>query len=149
MTITNATSKPAAQTFVAPAPLGAVTATIPTKMPYPTLIATWPAYGNSVGYAWNATQQLGSQQCGGGSACTIVWTAYLSPGVTGAMPGYRMPDLSGITGWKQAFEIVSGAQVVGSVTAQTSSAGAGDFPPALPADGTKRVFVRSDYGVTP
>jgi hypothetical protein len=149
VTVTNATNMPGAQTFVAPPALGATSSTIPTKMPYPTVQTTWPAYANSIGYAWNATQQLSAQQCAGNIACTIAWTAYVSPGVTGAMPGYRMPDLSGVMGWKSAYALVSGAQVVGSVTAQTSSAGAGDFPPPIPANGTKRAFVRTDYSVTP
>lgn len=148
-TVTNATSSPGPQTYVAPPPLGSVTATVVTKMPYPILRAAWPAYGDVVGYAWNATQQLTTQQCGGNTACTIVWTSYLSPGVTGSMPGVVMPDLASVMGWKSAFELVGGAQVVGGVTAQTSSAGAGDFPPAIPASGTKRAFVRSDFSVTP
>jgi hypothetical protein len=147
--ITNATSKPGQQTFVAPAPLGGVTPMVVAKSPYPIVMATWPAYGNSVGYAWNVLQQLTTQQCGGGPACTIAWTAYLSPGVTGSMPGYVMPDLADVVGWKQAYALVAGAQVLGGVTAQTSSAGAGDFPPGIPADGTKRVFVRSEFGLTP
>lgn len=149
VTVTNATSTPATQTFVAPAPLGAISSGFATKSPDPMILTTWPAYAGSVGYAWNATQQLGSQQCGTNAACTIVWSAYLSPGVTGSMPGYQMPDLAGLAGWKQAFALVGGAQVVGSVTAQTSSAGAGDFPPGTPAQGTERQFVRTDYAVTP
>jgi hypothetical protein len=148
-TVTNATNAPSDQTYVAPAPLGAVMSMVATKMPYPIVQTTWPAYASAVGYAWNTTQQLSPQQCGGNVGCTVVWTAVLSPGVTGATPGYRMPDLSGVAGWKAAFQLVNGAQVVGGVTAQTSSAGAGDFPPGVPANGTKRVFVRSDFGVTP
>jgi hypothetical protein len=81
--------------------------------------------------------------------CTISWSAVLSPGVTGNMPGYQMPDLSALTGWKPAFQLVGGSQVVGSVTAFTSSAGASDFPPGIPANGTDRTFVRADYAVTP
>ena len=148
-TITNATSTPGEQTYVAPAPLGQVNAVVDATMPYVTLRATWPAYANTVGYAWNATQQLTLTQCGGGLACTVAWTSYVSPGVTGSMPGFRMPNLADVTGWKSAFELADGAQIVGGVTAVTSSAGAGDFPPATPADGTKRAFVRSDFSVTP
>jgi hypothetical protein len=148
-TVTNATSTPGAQTYVAPAPLGGVNASVATTMPYLMLAAAWPAYANPIGYTWNATQQLSSQQCGGNLACTIVWTSYVSPGVTGTMPGFRMPNLASAGGWKSAFELSSSAQIVGGVTAMTSSAGAGDFPPAPPADGTKRTFVRSDFSVTP
>jgi hypothetical protein len=148
-TVTNATSSPGPQTYVAPAPLGSVMAAVATTTPYPILQAAWPAYGDVVGYTWNATQQLTTQQCKGSSPCTIAWTSYLSPGVTGSMPGAVMPDLTSVTGWKPAFELVGGAQVAGGVTAQTSSAGAGDFPPAIPASGTKRAFVRSDFSVTP
>jgi hypothetical protein len=148
-TVTNATSTPGAQTYVAPAPLGSISAKVAATMPYLTLEAAWPAYASTVGYAWNATQQLTSQQCGGNVACTIVWTSYVSPGVTGTMPGFRMPDLTSAMGWKSQFELASAAQVVGGVTAMTSTAGAGDFPPATPASGTKRAFVRSDFSVTP
>lgn len=145
-TITHATSMPDEQTWIAPAPLTSVTTTIPTKQPYVTLETNWSAYANAVGYIWSATQQT---PCSGGS-CTTVWNAYLSPGVTGAMPAYRMPDLSGLAGWDSDFVIASGAQTVGNVTAVTSSAGAADFPTTgIPAAGTDRVFVRADYALTP
>jgi hypothetical protein len=149
-TITNATSSPAAQTWVAPAPLGAATAEAISKMPYPTLATSWPAYANVAGYTWSATQQLANQQCGGNTACTVVWSAYLSPGVVGAMPAYVMPDLAGLPGWKSALELAGGQPVAGSVTAFTSSVGPGDFPPSTPpTSGTKRAFVRSDFALTP
>jgi hypothetical protein len=149
-TVTNATNAPGAQTYVAPQPLGAVTSMITSKMPYPIVTTSWPAYGSSVGYIWNATQQLPGQQCGGnGLACTIVWAAYTSPGVTGTMPAYVMPDLTTVMGWSPSFQFAGNAQIVGGVTAETSSAGAGDFPPGTPTSGTKRVFVRTDYGVMP
>ncbi len=148
-TVTNATNAPGDQTYIAPAPLGAVDVEIAGKQPYVMLEATWPAYASSVGYVWNATQQIGPQSCGANIGCTIAWTSYVSPGVVGSMPGFRMPDLAGVMGWKQAFELVSGAAIVGGVTAQTSSAGAGDFPPGIPGSGTKRAFVRSDFSVTP
>jgi hypothetical protein len=118
-------------------------------MPYAMLQTTWPAYSGAMGYVWSATQQLSPQQCGANSACAVVWSAILSPGVTGNMPGYQMPDLSALTGWKPAWQLVAGTQIVGSVTAFTSSAGASDFPPGIPASGTDRVFVRADYAVTP
>ena len=74
----------------------------------------------------------------------------MAPGVIGMMPTYTMPDLSALTGWNAALQLVPGVLAGGSVSAQTSSAGAADFPPpAPPADGTLRVFVRSDYTVTP
>jgi hypothetical protein len=60
-----------------------------------------------------------------------------------------MPELAAVAGWTPAFELVTGSQVFGSVTAQTSSAGAGDFPPGTPAAGTQRTFVRADFTVTP
>ena len=106
--------------------------------------AAWPAYPDAIGYLWNAAQDA---QCS--ANCTIIWSAYLSPGVTGATPAYRMPDLSALVGWKTAFQLVSGQPVVGTVTAVTSSAGAGDFPTGIPVAGTDRVFVRTDYGLTP
>ena len=143
-TITHATNEPDDQTWQAPMPLGAPQTTTATTTPYVTLQTVWPAYSGVTGYVWTATQQ-----CGGNTPCSIVWSAILSPGVTGNMPGYLMPDLSALTGWKPAWQLALGTQVVGSVTAFTSSAGASDFPPGIPASGTDRVFVRADYAVTP
>ncbi len=60
-----------------------------------------------------------------------------------------MPALADLPAWKSAFELADNAQVVGSVTAMTSSAGTGDFPPGTPAGGTRRAFVRGDFAVTP
>jgi hypothetical protein len=148
-TITHATNAPDEQTWQAPMPVGAPQTTVSTAMPYAMLQTTWPAYSGAMGYVWSATQQLSPQQCGANSACAVVWSAILSPGVTGNMPGYQMPDLSALTGWKPAWQLVAGTQIVGSVTAFTSSAGASDFPPGIPASGTDRVFVRADYAVTP
>ncbi|HUS31389.1 MAG TPA: hypothetical protein VMZ53_22915 [Kofleriaceae bacterium] len=150
-TVTHATNEPGDIDWTAPAPLGAVQSMTATKMPYVILQATWPAYADVDGYLWNAAQQLSGSQCGGNtsSACSIVWQAYLSPGVTGAMPAFRMPELADLAGWKDAFELVSGTQAFGSVTAYTSSAGAGDFPAGVPANGTTRTFVRSDFATTP
>lgn len=149
-TITNATNAPADQTWVPPTPLGAVQTTVPTKMPYVTLQTAWPSYAGAIGYQWNATQQPTAQACGGNTACTILWTASISPGVLGTMPMFRMPDLAALTGWKPGFELLSGTQIVGSVTALTSSAGASDFPTVTPpANGTKRTFVRADFATTP
>lgn len=148
-TVTHATSDPSDQTFVAPDPLGAPAASIATKMPYPIVQTSWPAYPDAVGYAWSAQQLLSTQQCGSNVACQIAWTAYLSPGVTGAMPAFRIPVLSDLAGWKAAFQFASGVAVTGAVTAQTSSAGAGDFPPGVPANGTDRTFVTSAFSVTP
>lgn len=146
VTVTNATSTPGTQTYVAPAQLGTVTSTVPTKQPYVTIESSWPAYANGVGYVWSATQQA---TCSGNVSCLRVWTANLSPGVTGASPAYRMPDLSALAGWKADFQLVSGSPIAGSVTAVTSTAGAADFLTGPPADGTKRAFVRTDYGITP
>lgn len=148
-TITHATNAPGAQMWQAPMMLGAPTTTVVSKMPYVMLQTMWPAYSGVTGYAWNAAQQLTSQECGLNTPCTIVWTAIMSPGVTGNMPGYQMPDLAALAGWKQALQLVEGAQIVGSVTAYTSSVGASDFPPGIPANGTDRAFVRADYAVTP
>ena len=149
VTLTSANGDPGAQTVVPPPALGAVDSSVPAKAPYPIIETTWPAYPDSIGYAWNATQQLAPQDCGGNRACVVAWTAYVSPGVTGEQPAYRMPVLAGLPGWDAGFELAASEQVVGSVTAQTSSAGAGDFPPGVPASGTERAFVRTDFAVTP
>ena len=149
-TVTNATSSPSDQTYVAPAPLGPVTSQVATGMPYVTVASKWGAYAGAVGYTWTAGQQLLAAQCGGGAMpCSIVWLAQLSPGVLGGNPEFRMPDLSGLAGWKQAFQLQNNVQINGGVTATTSTAGAGDFPTGTPTDGTQRTFVRSDYATGP
>lgn len=144
-TITNATSTPGPQDYVAPAPLGDVTAAIATSDPYMTLDTSWAAYPQAVGYMWTALQEDG---CPGSATCAIVWSAYLSPGILGAQPTFRMPNLSALTGWKQEYEFTDNA-VGGSVTAIGSTAGAMDFPTGVPAAGTQRVFVRTDFDVAP
>ncbi len=148
-TVTNATATPAAQTYAAPAPLGGATATVPATTPYPEVKTTWGAYTGAVGYTWTATQTLAAAQCGGQTACTVTWAAALSPGVTGGSPSYTMPDLSALTGWSASLQLVTGTMVTGTVEAMTSTAGAMDFPAGVPAAGTQRVLVRSDYTVTP
>ena len=146
----NATATPAALTWTAPSPLGGAIATVMAAPPYPRITATWPAYPSAVGYGWAAAQVPDVQGCGGNAACSITWTAALSPGVVGATPGYTMPDLSMISGWPTALQLVSGTMVTGTAEAQTSTAGATDFPVILPpAAGTQRVTVRSDFTVTP
>jgi len=148
--VTNATATPDAQTFTAPAPLGGATSTVPAATPYPQISTTWAPYASTIGYVWTATQQPTFQQCGGTTPCAITWTALLSPGVTGNSPGYRMPDLSSLTGWDPAVAFVTGAQVAGYAEADVSSGGASDFPAVTPpAAGTQRVMVRSDFTVTP
>jgi hypothetical protein len=145
---TRATSDPADQTWVSPAPLGGAASTS-MSAPYPRITTTWPAYTGAVGYTWVAAQTPSLGQCGS-TACQIVWTALLSPGVSGMMPTYTMPDLSALAGWSTTLQLVPGVLVAGTAAAQTSTAGATDFPPATPpADGTLRLFVRSDYTVSP
>jgi hypothetical protein len=147
--VTNATAHPAAQTYTAPTPLGGATSTVATTMPYPQVSTTWAPYANTIGYVWTAAQTPTRQQCGG-TACTIAWTVQLSPGVTGSSPGYRTPNLSALTGWDPALAFVTGATVTGYAEADTSSAGASDFPNVTPpAVGTQRVMVRSAFTVTP
>lgn len=148
--VTNATAMPTDEIYTAPSPLGGATSTVPATTPYPQIQTTWAPYASTIGYVWTTSQQPALQQCGGNTPCVIAWTAILSPGVTGNSPGYRMPDLSGLTGWDPALAFVTGSQVTGYAEADTSSAGASDFPSVTPpADGTQRVFVRSDFTVTP
>jgi len=148
--VTSATAAPADQTFTAPTPLGGAASAVAGATPYPMIHTTWNAYSSTVGYAWTATQTPTPQQCGGNTPCTIVWAALLSPGVTGNSPGYQMPDLSALTGWSANLAFATGAMVTGYAEAETSSAGASDFPPVTPpAAGTQRTYVRSDFTVTP
>lgn len=150
--LTNVTATPAAESVTEPAALGGATASVPTTMPYPEIKTTWNGYANAVGYAWQASQQLPVAQCGAGAQgpCQVRWTALLSPGVLGASPQYQMPDLSQLPGWTTKLQLVSGVNATGAVEAETSSAGAGDFPPASPAAaGTQRVQVAAAYTATP
>lgn len=147
--VTNATATPSDQTFVAPTPLGGAASAVAATTPYPIVRTSWNPYAGTIGYAWTAAQTPSQQQCGN-APCTIVWSALLSPGVTGNSPGYQMPDLSALTGWSANLAFVTGTTVTGYAEAVTSSAGASDFPPVTPpAAGTQRSYARSDFTVTP
>ncbi len=149
VTVTTATTTPANVSITAaPKPLGATTTTSAATMPYPRFMSTWPGYAGAVGYTWTLAQTPPAAGCGG-SACTITWIAWVSPGAAGATPSYTMPDLSHLPGWSQALQFVAGTMATGDVTAMTSSAGAMDFPPNPPPAGTQRVFTHSTFTVTP
>jgi hypothetical protein len=149
VTVTTATTTPANVSIAtAPTPLGAVTMAKAAAAPYAMFRSTWPGYAGAVGYTWSLAQTPPAAGCGG-SACTITWTAWVSPGAIGAMPSYTMPDLSQLPGWSNALQFVAGTMATGDVTAVTSSAGAMDFPPKPPTAGTKRVFAHSTFTVTP
>ena len=149
----SATASPDDETWVEVPALGTVTATT-TAAPNPRLTSTWTHYPNAIGYTWGATQVPGNNGqgngCGSnGGTCTIVWTAQLSAGVIGDQGTYTMPDLSMLTGWNPALQMVAGTRINGGVQAMTSSA-AGDFPAVVPpAVGTKRTFATGLFGVTP
>jgi hypothetical protein len=144
-TITTATSTPGQLDYTAPVPLGDVTATLTATQPHPIVVTAWPEYPEAIGYSWVARQD---DVCGGTATCPVTWTAYLSPGVTGMSPSYRMPDLSTVTGWKAEYGFTDDA-IDGSITAIRSTEGAADFPPGIPAAGTQRVFVRTDFDLAP
>lgn len=149
-TVESWTGSPAAQDVTPPAAQGGAIATVPVSTPYPEIKTTWASYAGATGYAWIATQPLSAQQCGGQTGCAVVWSALLSPGVTGSMPAYQMPDLSGLTGWSTSFQLVPGANVNGRLDAFTSSLGASDFPPVTPAaSGTQRTTAEGRWTATP
>ena len=133
-----------AQTFTDPPSLGGASSSVPTTTPYPEILTTWNAYGNAVGYLWDAHQ-------GGASIIpTLEWTAIAGPGYVGSSPRLQMPDLSMLTGWSTSFQMQTGMQVTGSASALTSTAGASDFPTVNPAAAsTQRVLVASGWTVTP
>ena len=150
VTLVTATTTPANVSITAaPTPLGAATTTSAAAMPYPRFRSTWPGYTGSVGYTWSLAQTPSAAACGDTPACTITWTASVSPGAAGAMPSYTMPDLSQLPGWSKALQLVAGTMATGGITAMTSSAGAMDFLPKPPAAGTKRVFAHSTFTITP
>ncbi|MEO8844626.1 MAG: hypothetical protein ABI591_30745 [Kofleriaceae bacterium] len=135
-----ATATPGDLTWTEVPAIGAVTGTAITT-PYPRVTSTWAKYAGAVGYTWGATQLAT-----GGS---VVWTAQLSPAVVGDAGSYTMPDLSGVTGWNTALQMVAGKAVGGGVQAMTST-GAGDFPPLVPpAVGTLRTTATGLFAVTP
>jgi hypothetical protein len=144
-TVQNWTATIAAQTYSAPAALGGATSTVPATTPYPQIQSTWPAYTNASGYVWDAVQGAGT--IGG---ATVEWIADLGPDYLGASPKFQMPDLSALAGWKPGFQFQTGTAVTGLVTAQQSTGGVSDFPPAAPAaSGTQRVLVDAPFTVTP
>jgi hypothetical protein len=143
-TITNATSTPGQLDYTAPPALGDVTATVTATEPH-IVETSWPEYADAIGYTWVAAQD---DVCGGSTTCAVTWTAYLSPGVTGMSPSYRAPDLSTVTGWKAEYDFAA-VPIGGSITAIRSTAGPGDFPTGIPAAGTQRVFVRTDFDLDP
>jgi hypothetical protein len=149
VTQTTATATPANRSITtAPTPLATATVTSAATMPYPIYKSTWPSYPGAIGYTWTLAQGPAAAGCAGAASCTT-WTAWLSPGVVGAMPSYTMPDLSHLQGWSTALQFVGGAKLTGEVTAMTSSAGAPDFPPRPPAAGVTRVFAHSEITLTP
>jgi hypothetical protein len=149
VTTTTATTTPTDLSITPATPLGAATTTRTATTPYPTFGSTWHGYTGAVGYTWFLTQTPAAAGCSGSPACTITWTALLSPGAVGAMPSYTMPDLSQLPGWSQELGFVAGTMATGEVSAMTSSAGAMDFPPRPPVAGTQRVFAHSTFTATP
>lgn len=138
-----------ATTFTAPTPLGAVTTTVAGTTPYARLKFTWGSYASTVGYQVIATQSQTAQQCGT-AACTVTWTANVSPGVAGSMPEFEMPDFSAIAGWMSGLELKAGTAVTGFVSASTSSVGAADFPLSTTSvAGAHRTIAATDFSTTP
>ena len=120
--------------------MGSVTGTAVTT-PYPRITSTWPKYADAVGYTWGATQVT--------NMGTTVWTAQLSPAVVGDTGNFTMPDLSALTGWNPALQMVAGTRVGGGVQAMTST-GTNDFPARVPpAVGTQRSFATGEFSVMP
>ncbi len=149
-TTESATATPAAETYAAPAALGGAIATVGAATPYPQIKTTWTAYANAIGYNWAVTQALTGTACGTGTAaCAVDWTATISNGWLGTAGSYQMPDLSAVTGWNAIFQPATGTMITGAVEAETSSAGASDFPFGAPAAGTTRTRASSDFTVTP
>lgn len=136
----SATATPGDETWVDVPALGTVTGTA-TMAPNPRITSTWTHYANAVGYTWGAVQAPANT--------TITWVAQLSAGVIGDQGTYTMPDLSALTGWNPALQMVAGTRIGGGVQAMTSSA-TGDFPPLLPPTvGTKRTFATGQFSVMP
>ncbi|HTR54173.1 MAG TPA: hypothetical protein VMJ10_25950 [Kofleriaceae bacterium] len=146
-TVENWTADIAAQTYVAPTALGGATASVPSSTPYPEVETTWNPYANAGGYVWDAQQGGGAVV---GTTAAVEWTVVLGAGYVGTAPKFQMPDLTGITGWMAGWQFVTGTDIAGTVTAQTSTGGMSDFPAQPPAAvGTQRQFATSKWTVTP
>ncbi len=143
--VENWTPTVAAQTYAEPAALGGATSSVAAATPYPQIKTTWNSYPSATGYTWSARQ--------GGTAATptVRWHATIGPTYLGASPEVQMPDLSMLTGWSNtSWAFQTGTVVNGNTAALTSSAGASDFPPAIPATAAvQRAAVASDWSVTP
>jgi hypothetical protein len=149
LVVQGATATPAAEVFVPPAALGGALASVAAATPYPQIKTTWSTYTNAVGYTWALAQAQTAAQCTGSAACTVTWVADVSAAYAGAATSYQMPDLSALAGWSAELQLVAGTQVTGTVEAETSSAGATDFPALPPAAGTLRTFARAVWTATP
>lgn len=132
-------------TFTMPPALGGAISTVPTTMPYPVVSTMWNSYTSGVGYIWDAQQGPTT-----GTTSPLEWTALLGAGYLGSSPHYQIPDLSQLAGWSASYQFQTGSQIRGTVSALTSSAGAGDFPTVQPAAaGTTRTLASSSWTVTP
>lgn len=139
-----------ATTFTAPAALGTVTPTVAGTTPYPRLDLTWGSYDTAVGYQVVATQSQTALQCATSRACTVTWTANVSPGIAGTTPAFQMPNFSAIVGWTTGLQFKTGTPVTGFVSASASSAGATDFPlTTVAAAGAHRTIAATDFSTTP
>lgn len=142
-------SAPGPLTYVSPAPLTGASSSVAATAPYPQIETTWTAYPGATGYTWSLGEPLTAVQCGGSMPCSVDWGAYLSPGAVGASPRFRMPDLSTLPGWDPRFGLQPGAMGALTLSGSVSSAGPGDFPPALaPAAGTIRKHARSSHAIS-
>jgi hypothetical protein len=120
------TTNIAAQTVVLPAALGTTTMSADRG----SIAMAWPSYPAAIGYRWFAIERSGG----------LEWSGIIGPGEA---PRFTIPDLSALAGWSD-YVRTSSNEIVGQLTAVTSSAGAGDFPPAYPAPaGTDRVLASS------
>ncbi len=149
--VQDATATPALLTYTAPATLGGALAAVPTATPYPEVKTTWTAYTDAVGYTWGQAQAQTAAQCAttGNAGCTVTWVADISAAYAGTATSFQMPDLSMLAGWSASFQLLAGTQVLGTIEAETSSAGPSDFPTDTPPVGTQRTFARAAWTVTP
>ncbi len=148
--MTSFVAKPAAMTYAAPAALGALTASVGSAAPYPQVDVTWPSYASAIGYEWKSVQAQTGAQCGSATACAVEWTAAISADAAASAPSFQVPDLSGLAGWSAKLQFVTGTEIDGTVTAETSSGGGSDFVrEAVPPAGTMRTSSTRAWTVTP
>ncbi len=146
--IVDSTTTPATRTFVEPAPFAAAAMPVANATSYPRIAASWSTYPDVIGYSVMTVQEVSNFD-------RRTWATILSPHLT----SYQIPDLSTLPDWNGGLDLVQGTVADVSVSAFTSTLGAGDLPigdwlfrlspfAEVAPDGTHRVIARASNSVS-